>query len=424
MTNDSTPAHSRDLSSSPLSGEQGREQDAQLPKDIRDIDPSSTISQRRACYEQAVRTAIAHQFPLGKEDLWSLKRLQQELQVPDDVAQAINRHIVSLAAEEESRYQELLQRYEVQFQAVLEKKRMVSDADRRQLTQRLSQWGIASSDAAIVERQVRAQYQASQVSARASSDPAARKSFRDLEATRLEGFALPVSEGHLSPDPSSSDSPLAPLSRASSAYSDPMVQETLDEPERDQIRGAHGGSTPDYGTLEALLQAGNWEQADHETYRCLLQASDRTSEGWLDKASLLETLPDEDLGQIDRLWQTYSDGHFGFSVQRDIFLELVAADSAHRTSPMSFSQQIGWMLLDKPFLGFKYYRQLDFSLDAPRGHLPAKWFWEIPWQQALKCGGLGVGRGGCGKDGGLLAALYDVRLAGASGQPQASGSPQ
>ncbi|MGB3615074.1 MAG: GUN4 domain-containing protein, partial [Elainellaceae cyanobacterium] len=163
-----------------------------------------------------------------------------------------------------------------------------------------------------------------------------------------------------------------------------------------------------YGALAELLQTKQWQQADDETYRHLLAACARTDEEWLDQASIVEVCPRAALLAIDRLWQRHSSGRFGFSVQREIFLTAASQRSQPTQKLMAFGKEVDWLLWDNPLFGFKYYRQLTFTLDAPRGHLPAKWFWEIPWQQALKCGGLGIGRGGCAKDDGLLSALYDT----------------
>ncbi|MGF1535504.1 MAG: GUN4 domain-containing protein [Elainellaceae cyanobacterium] len=375
--------------------------------DSSDVSRSSALARRRACYEQEVRTAIAHQFPLGKEDLLSLKRLQQELQLPDDIAQAVNRQVMALAAEEEARYQALLQDYEAKVQAVVEKKRAVSDADRRQLTNYLSQWGIASRDAALIEQQVRARFQARQM-------PVPSEPLADVDQSPASSDGASFSEIASAEMASAELTQLEPLNAVGKG-DEPAIragQGKAGQPVLNVDAAVLSGDTAwnrdtNFEMLEELLRSGAWQQADHQTYRCLLGACDRLGAGWLDRVSLIETLPDDDLSHIDHLWQIHSGGRFGFSVQRDIFSSVAEDPSPRRQTPTYFGQQVGWVFWDKPFLGFKYYRQLTFNLEAPRGHLPAKWFWEIPWRQAVKCGGLGAGRGGCGQDGGALSALYE-----------------
>ncbi len=60
-------------------------------------------------------------------------------------------------------------------------------------------------------------------------------------------------------------------------------------------------------------------EADQETLKVMLQATNRVSDGWLDEASLIN-FPCKDLQTIDRLWVTASKGHFGFSVQKEIYV--------------------------------------------------------------------------------------------------------
>lgn len=68
----------------------------------------------------------------------------------------------------------------------------------------------------------------------------------------------------------------------------------------------------DYRALRSLLQSHQWESANQETGRILIEElSVRRSE-------YIHRLPCTDLHTIDRLWVTSSNGRFGFSVQRRI----------------------------------------------------------------------------------------------------------
>ena len=77
-----------------------------------------------------------------------------------------------------------------------------------------------------------------------------------------------------------------------------------------------------YSRLQQLLAAGNWKEADKETRKVMLQVVSRESKrGWL-KTEDIDNFPCEDLQTIDQLWLHYSQGKFGFSVQKEIYESL------------------------------------------------------------------------------------------------------
>ncbi|MEL6225118.1 MAG: GUN4 domain-containing protein [Cyanobacteria bacterium J06627_8] len=159
----------------------------------------------------------------------------------------------------------------------------------------------------------------------------------------------------------------------------------------------------DYRTLHKLLREHQWREADHETYSILVQLGKFGQPGveWPNLRAI-DNLPATDLQTIDRLWSIYSSGKFGFREQYRMY-DLASGYSKHELYA-AYGKIVKWMLFEQEFTGFKYYNQLIFDHQlAPRGHLPAKWFWEIsPWE-SIRCGGLGTGRGGCGRDNDLLA---------------------
>ena len=65
----------------------------------------------------------------------------------------------------------------------------------------------------------------------------------------------------------------------------------------------------DYTQLRDLLKAGEWKQADQETFRVMLKAASTEEQGYLDYESI-ENFPCTDLRTIDKLWVKYSDGRF------------------------------------------------------------------------------------------------------------------
>ncbi|NEQ26744.1 MAG: Clp protease [Microcoleus sp. SIO2G3] len=122
----------------------------------------------------------------------------------------------------------------------------------------------------------------------------------------------------------------------------------------------------DYTRLRDLLAQGKWQKADRETEAAMLKASGREDEGWLREEDM-ETFPCQDLRTIDQLWVKYSNGHFGFSVQKRIWQSIEeTTQNADVETWKYFGDRVGWRLQDS-WVG---YKNLTFTLDAPEGHLP------------------------------------------------------
>jgi serine/threonine protein kinase len=121
----------------------------------------------------------------------------------------------------------------------------------------------------------------------------------------------------------------------------------------------------DYNPLQQLLAAGNWQEADKTTGLIILKLADREQAAWIDE-SHLESLPCEDFLLIDRLWREYSNQHFGFSIQKQIYRDLGGKNNYDAEIWRNFAEKVGWRTLK----GWQAYRDLNFSLNAPQGHLP------------------------------------------------------
>lgn len=129
----------------------------------------------------------------------------------------------------------------------------------------------------------------------------------------------------------------------------------------------------DYTRLRDLLKAGQWQEADHETLNVILKAARREKEGYLNIVSI-ENFPCGDLQTIDQLWVKYSNGQFGFSVQKEIWRSIGGEFGEYNNDVYEeFGLRIGWrernglMLMAK----WKKYEDLSFSVTwAPVGHLP------------------------------------------------------
>lgn len=142
-----------------------------------------------------------------------------------------------------------------------------------------------------------------------------------------------------------------------------------------------------YSDLIAVLKAEDWQAADQVTFDLMLEATQRSQVGWMDRGAMA-AFPCEVLHQLDHLWGEYSGGHFGFSAQQRIYHHQAGMKAAR------FNHLVGWTPWESRLFGFfKPYNTLQFALSAPEGHLPALWFWELPWVTSWFAGGFGTGRG-------------------------------
>ncbi|NEQ40532.1 MAG: GUN4 domain-containing protein [Okeania sp. SIO3I5] len=121
-----------------------------------------------------------------------------------------------------------------------------------------------------------------------------------------------------------------------------------------------------YFKLRQFLAAGEWKEADMETYRVMLQVAGRKKEGSLGETDI-EKFPGEDLHIIDQLWVKYSLGKFGFSVQKKIYQNLGGTRKYNEAVYQQFRNTVGWHQKK----GWLDYSELVFTLDTDyKGHLP------------------------------------------------------
>jgi hypothetical protein len=130
-----------------------------------------------------------------------------------------------------------------------------------------------------------------------------------------------------------------------------------------------------YSQLQQLLVARKWQEADIETGKVMLQSAGREREGWL-RVEAIDNFPCEDLRTIDQLWLHYSNGKFGFSVQKEIYESLTKQRIYVYDQKMwrKFSDCVGWrkggIFKEWKWLSYEDY-DLTFEIDAaPKAHLP------------------------------------------------------
>jgi serine/threonine protein kinase len=139
----------------------------------------------------------------------------------------------------------------------------------------------------------------------------------------------------------------------------------------------------DYRKLRDLLAQGKWNEADAETARVMLVVAKREKEGWLDDESI-DNFPCEDLRTIDQLWVKYSDGKFGFSVQKRIYQGFGGTREFNSEIWDQFGDKVGWRKGGSGYGTWWYYKDATFDLKAPEGHLPSsRWLGHINWWSVL-----------------------------------------
>ena len=125
-----------------------------------------------------------------------------------------------------------------------------------------------------------------------------------------------------------------------------------------------------YAKLRDLLAAQDWKAADQETAHCMCEVMDRPSGGWL-RLEDIKKFPCLDLRNIDSLWVKYSQGKFGFSVQKEIW-QNCGSPTDYNKDWEKFGVVVGWRTKGIFGRGADWvpYSQFTFKLTAPRGHLP------------------------------------------------------
>ncbi len=123
----------------------------------------------------------------------------------------------------------------------------------------------------------------------------------------------------------------------------------------------------DFTQLNQYLAEGKWKEADQETANIMLKIMGRESEGWL-TVDNCKNFPRKELKIIDQLWLKYSNDKFGFSVQKQIWLDLGGKIGEYDYHTYEkFADRIGWRKNNE----WLSYSELIYDKNtALQGHLP------------------------------------------------------
>ncbi|MDT9298173.1 MAG: GUN4 domain-containing protein, partial [Arthrospira platensis PCC 7345] len=124
----------------------------------------------------------------------------------------------------------------------------------------------------------------------------------------------------------------------------------------------------DYSQLNRLLKSGQWKAADEKTAKMMCRVAGKTHDGYLNYDDI-KNFPGEDWRIIDGLWVKHSRGRFGFSVQKQIYINcggLPDGSYPGDTIWERYCGEVGWRVNGS----YISWSDCTFSAAAPLGHLP------------------------------------------------------
>lgn len=160
---------------------------------------------------------------------------------------------------------------------------------------------------------------------------------------------------------------------------------TSSEPPRAKTRCANTSrkerASEEYSKLEDFLIASAWKEADLETKNIILKICNRAGSGWL-QGDDIDTFPSVALNEINKLWFDYSDGDFGFSVQKEIWDNIILKCGyskqliiPERTKVENqFGDSLGWRTRSS---WLSLYDSFDYDKLEIRGKLPRAYIFTL-----------------------------------------------
>lgn len=140
------------------------------------------------------------------------------------------------------------------------------------------------------------------------------------------------------------------------------IQNKINKYFKDGVVELKSANNINYIPLQRSLISNNFKQANQLTQKHLHELAglnDTNDRRWLYFTDILN-LPSVDLKTIDTLWRIYSEGQFGFSIQREIWLY-------NEKNWDKLWHRIGWKIDD---IALRYPNDFVWDNTAPAGHLP------------------------------------------------------
>ena len=281
-----------------------------------------------------------------------LQQKQQELGIANAVAAEIEREVL-----EPFRRQRLinLDLYREAFREAVEYRYPLAQSSRDELKELQDVYGLKDEEVAIIEKEIIAENE---------GEYRREEEVKQTPTTSIVSHPVPASPEIGKQQSATPKTSFTSINQA------------------DKLTSAKG---VDYTKLRDLLAAEKWRKADEETARLMLMVAGRQKERYLNVEDI-HYFPCEDLRAIDHLWVKYSNGCFGFSVQKRIYQSLGGTREYDKKIWEAFGDRVGWRKNGE----WLYYNQLIFNTKAPVAHLPGwcggwsfgslvrwLWFWEV-----------------------------------------------
>jgi len=131
-------------------------------------------------------------------------------------------------------------------------------------------------------------------------------------------------------------------------------------------------------SLEDYLSIAEWQKADEVTAKLMLKVANQSI--CLNPDDITQ-FPYEALSKIDELWQIYSNNHFGFLAQAEVFNDCFSLANSNiildSKNWQKYGQALGWYFNAQwP----NHHNNLKFSLTtSPKGYLPFLPVWQGTW---------------------------------------------
>jgi hypothetical protein len=295
-------------------------------------------------YEQEFRKAIEAGYPLDSYVRDGLNQFQQSLEVSDEDVARIE---APLVAPKKAAYEQRL--------ADEQRRKEEAEQRRREEAEQRREKEAEQRREEEAERRLELERQ------------------QKLEQQRQEQLKQEAAEKQRQPEAQERQRQEAEELKRQQAEAGRLTQEALEQQrvllqwvlgQQQQELASEKGI--DYAKLRDLLQASKWREADRETYLRMLEAVGSKDGDWF-RAEELQAFPCADLQTIDRLWVKYSNGHFGFSVQRKIWQECGSPKSTGNDWDR-FCVKVGWKKASKTAID---HSKLKFDPQkSPKGELP------------------------------------------------------
>lgn len=135
----------------------------------------------------------------------------------------------------------------------------------------------------------------------------------------------------------------AQFAHQSEAYQQHLAQYEVEFKHQEMLRLVSKTTGCDYTELRNFLRDKQWREADRETNKLMMIVA-KPKYHWLDGESI-SNFPIEDLKLIDSLWVEYSEGRYGFSIQKEVWEECGrpgVVNDGTETEWRKFMDRVGW----------------------------------------------------------------------------------